>query len=954
MRKKIIGILIILFGLCCINIVNAENIDGDRYSANKAYCGSKLHITTCNSKICNFDRVDDISKSGSIFRNDLRIEQNVATSDCKNMSYYRVSFTPNGNININCGGLFSKQEDAACVGYFLDEKTISLKKYLGDLNETKDSSGRILYGWTSTLIDNVPQCTSDTIIDKSSTEFNLNGNADYYGCYERIINATRYSVADCGNDYSPVGIYITSCFLQNDNGEENEYCYYKGSDGNWYTIASADLIQEESSAIAYCEEKSTVKYDKNMYVKYGASASMSFECGSKVKVTTCKGNLCTFTKLNGKSVGEQTINLEYLTDSESDAQSTCPLTSEEEVEETQSDEKICTGNDIQKSVKGTYSFDVCYNKSFSDSKVQEMINDELISCGYKYKLNATKTYANSDATCGGGACLRNYTVTCSPVSNVSPKLSVTSGIVGSNGKGIITVKATATDGNITSYYASENHETPTSSSGAKWINVKSNEFTIESTPGILYIWVKDSNGNISNAISGAVIDTVNTNTTIKTLQLYDDNGNLQAPSSVSYNTNYMESSNYVRLSNKLNNDSKLADAFNPFDTEYTLEVDSPTVTVYATLTSTDSKFVEGYEPRTVNLKYGTNTVLIKIENNEGKIRTYTILVTRKDNRTSDNTLSELAVSVGKINFNSNVTNYKITIPKETTEVAITASISSDKASYLSDYEPGVVNIIDDTTVKLIKVKSQTGSTRTYVLTFVKEGTDVIEKDSLKLFSLGIEGVYIPFEETISNYSVSVDYETDIINLNASLKDSDSSILIRAKSFGESEFSSRSSKGIPLSVGDNYIEIIVTDKDKDTSYYRITIIRKEYGLGISDDKTLNDLKVLGHNIDFDPTKKDYTVKIKTEKSLVITAVPESNRAEVFIIGNDELTGFSTVRIKVVAENGEYETYSIDIKKDAFNKTIEIAAVIAGAVIILLSSCILIIKKKRKSNADYYKE
>ena len=55
-----------------------------------------------------------------------------------------------------------------------------------------------------------------------------------------------------------------------------------------------------------------------------------------------------------------------------------------------------------------------------------------------------------------------------------------------------------------------------------------------------------------------------------------------------------------------------------------------------------------------------------------------------------------------------------------------------------------------------------------------------------------------------------------------------------------------------------------------------------------------------------------------------------------------------------ENGEYETYSIDIKKDAFNKTIEIASIIAGVVIILVSSGIIIVKKKSKANREYFEE
>jgi len=112
--------------------------------------------------------------------------------------------------------------------------------------------------------------------------------------------------------------------------------------------------------------------------------------------------------------------------------------------------------------------------------------------------------------------------------------------------------------------------------------------------------------------------------------------------------------------------------------------------------------------------------------------------------------------------------------------------------------------------------------------------------------------------------------------------------------------------------------------------------------------------MGYDIKFNPNKKEYTVRIKQEKSLVVSAVPNSNRAEVFIRGNNELTGFSTVRVKVVAENGEYETYSIDIKKDAFNKVIEILAIVAGTVIILVSGSIIVIKKKIKRKEDYFEE
>ena len=239
------------------------------------------------------------------------------------------------------------------------------------------------------------------------------------------------------------------------------------------------------------------------------------------------------------------------------------------------------------------------------------------------------------------------------------------------------------------------------------------------------------------------------------------------------------------------------------------------------------------------------------------------------------------------------------------------------------------------------------------MSFVKEGTDEINKESLQLFSLSIPNAYVPFESDISNYNIVVDYSTNLIDIYANAKESTSEIKYSKKD-ANNNYVEISSNNIPLDVGDNYINIEVKDKDGDISYYRLTIIRKEFGLDISNNTLLSDLQVLDYNLEFDPLVKDYEVKIKQEKSLIITAVPENNRSEIFILGNENLTGFSTVRIKVVAENGEYQVYSINIKKDPFNKELEKIAIIAGVVIILLSSCIIIVKKKYRARKDYYRE
>ena len=97
--------------------------------------------------------------------------------------------------------------------------------------------------------------------------------------------------------------------------------------------------------------------------------------------------------------------------------------------------------------------------------------------------------------------------------------------------------------------------------------------------------------------------------------------------------------------------------------------------------------------------------------------------------------------------------------------------------------------------------------------------------------------------------------------------------------------------------------------------------------------------------------DYQVKIKRERSLIITATPTSNRSDIYMYGNNDLTGFSTVRVKVVAENGNTNIYSIDIQKDSYNKVLEVTATVIGCVIFLGAAIIIVVRKKHKKMKEY---
>jgi len=108
------------------------------------------------------------------------------------------------------------------------------------------------------------------------------------------------------------------------------------------------------------------------------------------------------------------------------------------------------------------------------------------------------------------------------------------------------------------------------------------------------------------------------------------------------------------------------------------------------------------------------------------------------------------------------------------------------------------------------------------------------------------------------------------------------------------------------------------------------------------------------LNFNEDVEDYTLKIKREKTLLLSATPQSDRSEVYMYGNNDLTTFSTIRVKVIAENGETGLYSVDIVKDPFNKDLEITIAIVGSIILLGGGIILIINKRQKKLREYIEE
>ena len=728
-----------------------------------------------------------------------------------------------------------------------------------------------------------------------------------------------------------------SALPENCSSETKQYTIKETS---FYT--STSKIGSKTDNSIPCAEEVTINgslseactYSSNKYCKvtYNGSEGYVYRydlSSSQVDPATCPEEVeasCYYDETNDKYIwSEEDLSDKYTIDASATTEDDCNALNGD-------GEKNCKTSDKQTEVKETKKqVKVCYEKK--NNKITETTDImDMFSCAKDYTQNPVEQTENTCDKVKNGTCHKTYLVSCS--NGTRPALEITASLL-NQGLGTITIKGRKISNEVTSYYLDDSSNPTVDSLWKDFAD--SNKVAYEQKEaGLYYAWVKDEKGILSRPMFAVVHDADITNT-LQTLSVKDANDVAVTLNSIEGENAYLDvmPSDYSLLSNRLKNDKTLA-GFDSLSMGYKIEVNSDKISVFATLTSSDASYVEGFEPRTVDLDYGENKILIKIKNKEGKVRTYTIIAIRTDNRVSNNLLTDLTVSKGKIEFDPYVTDYDIEVPKNTKKVSINGTLASDTSSFVEGNEPREIELTEDITTAVLEVISESGITRSYVLTFIKKGAEEETSTSAYLDTLTIEGTAIDFNKEIYEYSVTVPYEYSSVNVYA-FPESDNA-------FAEVE----GDRG--LKVGANNLKITVKN-GKLTKTYTITVIRKEAGLEISNDVTLSSLTVKGYGIDFSPEKLDYTIKIKREKSLIITATPTSNRSEVYMYGNNSLTGFSTVRIKVVAENGATNIYSIDIQKDSYNKVLEITAVIIGSVIILGTGIIIVVRKKNKKMKEY---
>ena len=293
-----------------------------------------------------------------------------------------------------------------------------------------------------------------------------------------------------------------------------------------------------------------------------------------------------------------------------------------------------------------------------------------------------------------------------------------------------------------------------------------------------------------------------------------------------------------------------------------------------------------------------------------------------------NTLDSLVVDGVALSpkFDKNVVSYQGKTSNNS--IVIKANLSDDSAKIEGDLGEKKLNL--GVNNFLVKITSARGNVREYKIYI----TRVVDKKSsdVTLKSLTLSSGHINFDKNTFLYLVDVDYEVEDISVEAVLSDSGARVDIE--------------KPDRLVVGENTIRIKVTAEDGTVGTYEVIVNRHDK---LDIDASIRNLIIKNYEFNFDSNIYEYDLLIDGEDKLDIDVILNSNRAKYKIIGNNNLSNNSIIKIEVVAENGNILVYKIKIKMGESNSNAIINYIKIIPLVLFLSLGIValilkLIKKK----------
>lgn len=347
--------------------------------------------------------------------------------------------------------------------------------------------------------------------------------------------------------------------------------------------------------------------------------------------------------------------------------------------------------------------------------------------------------------------------------------------------------------------------------------------------------------------------------------------------------------------------------------------------------------LNGSSNKTLKLVGGDNTAELAITKN-GFSKVYTVVITKK----GEAKLKSLVPSTGKLSpsFDSETTDYEITVPTTTTSIAFTPT-TVDNSSTIKVKNTTVSSGKKSQDIKLsegeneipITVKTKNGDTTIYNVVVTR--TEQFRSADLKSLKL-TKGTLSPtFNKGVYEYSVLVDNSVSSIGVTPVAEDSNATIEVNGKEVP----SGATSSYISLDEGGNIISVTVTDEKGNENTYILTVTRKYSKNNVN----LDTLTVTDGTFSpkFDPETYAYSVKVpRNVEEVRIKFEAKNEKAKIVVNGveyesgqqTDKIKldlGANTVTVKVVAEDKKTTTnYVLSIIRDNVQGTLSDWVLVGG--------------------------
>lgn len=275
----------------------------------------------------------------------------------------------------------------------------------------------------------------------------------------------------------------------------------------------------------------------------------------------------------------------------------------------------------------------------------------------------------------------------------------------------------------------------------------------------------------------------------------------------------------------------------------------------------------------ISLNYGeTRTVVITVKAENGNTSTYTLNITRKDNRSTNNYLKTLTIDKGSINFSKENYSYRVVLDNEIDSITIGATAEDEKSRIEGI---GAKPLTVGSNLFRITVIAENESKKIYTITVIRKDKN---NDASKLSrntnvkSLTLNGEQVNLLPNIFTYALSVENNVTQADFFCELEDSKAMALLE----GDRN----------LKVGVNKFKITITAENGNNVVYEIVVERKE-------------LRTVINNV-----KEDILNAINNSTDSVITvSVPynDTNRSVDTEILNALKTANKTLVYEVLNEN-----------------------------------------------------